>query len=116
KESREIFIRRALVEGEFRTQGAFFAYNRALIDEVVDLEDRARRRDILVDEDTLYDFYAERLPEGIVNGKGFEAWRKQAEHDDPGLLKFDRQALLARGAEEVTEAQYPDALDIDGVR
>ena len=116
KESREIFIRRALVEGEFRTKGAFFAHNRALVEEVVDLEDRARRRDILVDEDTLYDFYAERLPEGIVNGKGFEAWRKQAEHDDPGLLKFDRQALLARGVEEVTQEQYPDALDIEGVR
>lgn len=115
-EAREIFIRRALVEGEFRTQGEFFAHNRALIDEVEDLEDRARKRDILVDEEVLFDFYDQRLPEGIVNGKGFEQWRKWAEADDPAILKFDRAALMARGAEDVTGGQYPDELQLNGVR
>ncbi|WP_409995886.1 ATP-dependent RNA helicase HrpA [Halomonas sp. DP4Y7-2] len=115
-ESRELFIRRALVEGEFRTKGSFFAHNRALIDEVEDLEDRARRRDILVDEEQLFDFYDARLPEDIVNGKGFEAWRRKAERDDPQLLKFDRQALLARDALDVTGEAYPDELVIEGVR
>ncbi|MBR9878932.1 MAG: ATP-dependent RNA helicase HrpA [Gammaproteobacteria bacterium] len=115
-ESRELFIRRALVEGEFRTKGEFFAHNRALIDEVEDLEDRARRRDILVDEEQLFDFYDARLPEDIVNGKGFEAWRRKAERSAPELLKFDRQALLAREADDVTGDAYPDELSIDGVR
>nr|WP_275298087.1 ATP-dependent RNA helicase HrpA [Halomonas campisalis] len=115
-ESRELFIRRALVEGEFRTRGAFFAHNRALIEEVEDLEDRARKRDILVDEEALFAFYDARIPEGICTGKGFEHWRKQAERDDPDVLKFDRAALLARDAEEVTQAQYPDALVLGGVR
>ncbi|WP_407650423.1 ATP-dependent RNA helicase HrpA [Halomonas kalidii] len=116
QESRELFIRRALVEGEFRTRGEFFTHNRALVEEVEDLEDRARRRDILVDEETLFAFYDERIPAEIHNGKGFEAWRKRAEADDPDILKFDRAALLAREAEEVTEAQYPDELSLNGVR
>ena len=115
-EARELFIRRALVEGEFKTRGDFFAHNRALIEEVEDLEDRARRRDILVDEETLFAFYDERLPDGIHNGKGFEAWRKKAEAEDPGVLKFDRAALQARDASEVTRGGYPDELVINGVR
>ncbi|MFG6668075.1 ATP-dependent RNA helicase HrpA [Halomonas sp. HNIBRBA4712] len=115
KESREIFIRRALVEGEFQTQGAFFAHNRALIEEVEALEDRARRRDILVDEETLYAFYDERIPGDVVNGKGFEHWRKQAERETPELLKFDIASLKARDTEDVTRAQYPDYLTLGGV-
>ncbi|WP_035590876.1 ATP-dependent RNA helicase HrpA [Halomonas sp. KM-1] len=116
RESRELFIRRALVEGDFRTKGEFFDYNRALVEEVEELEDRARKRDILVDEETLFAFYDERIPEDIVNGKGFEAWRNKAEAKDPAILKFDRAALLAREAAEVTQAQYPDELVLAGVR
>ncbi|RUR36122.1 ATP-dependent RNA helicase HrpA [Vreelandella populi] len=115
QESRELFIRRALVEGEFTTQGTFFAHNRALIDEVEALEDRARRRDILVDEETLYAFYDERVPHDIVNGTGFEHWRKQAERQTPTLLHFDIEALKARDAADVTQAQYPDHLTLAGV-
>ncbi|MGO2263587.1 ATP-dependent RNA helicase HrpA [Halomonas sp.] len=115
KESRELFIRRALVEGEFTTQGAFFAHNRALIDEVEALEDRARRRDILVDEEALFAFYDARIPDDIVNGKGFEHWRKQAERQTPALLNFDLDALKARDAADVTQAQYPDHLTLAGV-
>lgn len=114
-EARQLFIRRALVEGEFRTKGEFFDYNRALIEEVEDLEDRARRRDILVDEEALFDFYDARIPADIVNGKGFEAWRRKAERETPDILKFDRDSLLARDAEEVTQAQYPDHLSLKGV-
>ncbi|MFC3283424.1 ATP-dependent RNA helicase HrpA [Litchfieldella rifensis] len=116
EEARELFIRRALVEGEYRTQAEFFSHNRALIEEVEDLEDRARKRDILVDEETLFDFYDQRLPRDIINGKGFERWRKQAEAENPDILKFDRAALMAREAEDVTAAQYPDELVLNGVR
>ncbi|XGA81198.1 ATP-dependent RNA helicase HrpA [Halomonas sp. CH40] len=114
QESRELFIRRALVEGEFQTRGEFFAHNRALIDEVTDLEDRARRRDILVDEETLFAFYDQRLPDNIVNGKGFEHWRKKAERHDPDCLKFDIETLKARDAAEVTQSDYPDHLILNG--
>ncbi|MEC9483009.1 MAG: ATP-dependent RNA helicase HrpA, partial [Halomonas sp.] len=116
REAREIFIRHALVEGQYRTDAAFFRHNRALIDEVENLEDRARKRDILVDEETLFDFYDQRLPEDIINGKGFEHWRRQAERDDAKVLKLDKAALMARSAEEVSAAQYPDELVLNGVR
>ncbi|WP_240470564.1 ATP-dependent RNA helicase HrpA [Halomonas halocynthiae] len=115
KEARQLFIRRALVEGEFRTKGEFFAHNRALIDEVENLEDRARRRDILVDEEALFDFYDARIPDDVVNGKGFEGWRRKVEKETPQILKFDRDTLLARDAEEVTQAQYPDHLSVGSV-
>ena len=116
QEARGLFIRRALVEGDFRTRGEFFDYNRALVGEVEELEERARRRDILVDEETLFAFYDERIPDDIVNGKGFEAWRKKAEAEAPDVLKFDRAALLAREAVEVTQEQFPDELVLGGVR
>ncbi|QJQ94928.1 MULTISPECIES: ATP-dependent RNA helicase HrpA [Halomonadaceae] len=115
-ESREIFIRRGLIEGEYRTGAEFFVHNRALIEEVEDLEDRARKRDILVDEEVLFDFYDQRLPSDITNGKGFEHWRKRAEANDSNILKFDKASLLARNAEDVTEVQYPDELMLGGVR
>ncbi|WP_148254313.1 ATP-dependent RNA helicase HrpA [Aidingimonas lacisalsi] len=115
-EARELFIRRALVEGEYRTQAEFFTHNRALIGEVEDLEDRARRRDILVDEETLFAFYDERIPTDIVNGKGFERWRREAETETPDILKLDKAALMAREAEDVTVEQYPDELNLGSVR
>lgn len=115
-EARELFIRRALVEGEYRTRAEFFTHNRALIGEVEDLEDRARRRDILVDEETLFAFYDERIPADIVNGKGFERWRREAEAENPDILKLDKAALMAREAEDVTAEQYPDELNLGGVR
>lgn len=110
QESREIFIRSALVEGEFRTSGKFFDHNRALIGEVEALEDKARRRDILVDEDTLFAFYDERIPEHVTNGASFEHWRKDVERDAPEALFFDLDALMAREAEEVTDQRYPERL------
>ena len=72
--SRDLFIRRALVEGDWDTRHRFFADNRELIEEVEALEERARRRDILVDDQTLYDFYAARVPEQIVSGAHFDRW------------------------------------------
>nr|WP_284732824.1 ATP-dependent RNA helicase HrpA [Larsenimonas rhizosphaerae] len=116
EECRAIFIRHALVEGQYQTRGLFFEHNRALIDEVEALEDRARKRDILVDEDTLAEFYEARLPEEVVDGKSFEKWRRHAEQQDPQVLMLDKAYLLARNAEEVTEQRYPDELNLGGVR
>ena len=112
EQAKAIFIRSALVEGEFDTRADFFLANRAMLDEVTGLEEKARRRDILVDDDTLFAFYDERIPEGIVNAKGFHAWlKKQA----PDHLLLTPDKLMQHGATEVTEQRYPDHFQLGGM-
>ncbi|XRQ16150.1 ATP-dependent RNA helicase HrpA [Actinomadura welshii] len=106
--SRELFIRHALVEGDWETHHRFFHDNRALLDEVEELEHRARRRDILVDDETLFDFYDERIPEDVVSGRHFDAWWKKARRTDPDLLGFEKSMLMNETAGGVSEADYPD--------
>ncbi|KQV15562.1 ATP-dependent RNA helicase HrpA [Kitasatospora sp. Root187] len=105
---RELFIRNALVEGDWETHHQFFGENRQLLSEVAELENRARRRDILVDDQTLFDFYDARLPEDIVSTRHFDAWWKKARHDQPDLLNFEKSMLINDSADGVTEADYPD--------
>ncbi|WP_243725559.1 ATP-dependent RNA helicase HrpA [Actinomadura rubrisoli] len=107
--SRELFIRHALVEGDWETHHRFFHDNRALLDEVEELEHRARRRDILVDDETLFDFYDERIPEDVVSGRHFDSWWKAARRSDPDLLGFEKSMLINETADGVSEADYPDA-------
>jgi len=107
--SRELFIRNALVEGDWRTHHQFFHDNRKLLGEVEELEHRARRRDILVDDEALYDFYAARLPEDIVSGAHFDAWWKDRRRTEPELLNFEHSMLINENAEAVTKADYPDS-------
>nr|WP_095873712.1 ATP-dependent RNA helicase HrpA [Streptomyces sp. TLI_235] len=105
---RELFIRNALVEGDWETHHRFFAENRKLLGEVEELENRARRRDILVDDQTLFDFYEARLPEQIVSTRHFDSWWKKARHEQPDLLNFEKSMLINESADGVTEADYPD--------
>ncbi|WP_241562529.1 ATP-dependent RNA helicase HrpA [Streptomyces hoynatensis] len=105
---RDLFIRNALVEGDWRTNHRFFHDNRRLLAEVEELEHRARRRDILVDDETLYDFYDRRLPEDIVSGAHFDAWWKKKRQEEPDLLNFEKSMLINEQAERVTKADYPD--------
>ncbi|HZV97639.1 MAG TPA: DUF3418 domain-containing protein, partial [Methylophilaceae bacterium] len=114
-ESREIFIREALANMEFDTRAAFFAANRKLIAEIEELEHKARRQDVLVDEHVLFAFYDARVAQGIVNGAGFEKWRETAEKENPRLLYLTREDLMRHGAAGVTEAQFPETFDLDGV-
>ncbi|MFJ9039960.1 ATP-dependent RNA helicase HrpA [Streptomyces sp. NPDC102406] len=106
--SRELFIRNALVEGDWRTHHKFFAANRALLTEVEELEHRARRRDIVVDDDTLYDFYDQRVPADVVSGAHFDSWWKKKQREEPELLDFERSMLIRESAEAVTKDDYPD--------
>ncbi|MFG3253701.1 ATP-dependent RNA helicase HrpA [Streptomyces sp. NPDC048172] len=106
--SRDLFIRHALVEGDWRTHHQFFRDNRKLLDEVEELEHRARRRDILVDDETLYDFYDQRVPEDVVSGAHFDAWWKKKRRDEPDLLNFEKSMLISDRAEEVSASDYPD--------
>ncbi len=107
--SRELFIRNALVEGDWRTHHKFFADNRKLLTEVEELEHRARRRDILVDDDTLFDFYDQRVPEHVVSGAHFDSWWKHKRHEEPELLDFERSMLINERAGDVSKDDYPDA-------
>ncbi|MCX3287565.1 ATP-dependent RNA helicase HrpA [Streptomyces sp. NEAU-H22] len=107
--SRELFIRNALVEGDWRTHHKFFSDNRRLLTEVEELEHRARRRDILVDDETLFDFYDQRIPEHVVSGAHFDSWWKHKRHERPDFLDFEREMLINEKAGEVSKADYPDS-------
>jgi ATP-dependent RNA helicase HrpA len=105
--SRELFIRHALVEGDWRTTHPFFHENRRLLDDVESLEDRARRRDILVDDDTLFDFYDQRIPADIVSTAHFDSWWKRVRKDRPDLLSFWTSMLFSPQAPQISEEDYP---------
>jgi len=105
--ARELFIRHALVEGDWRTHHKFFHRNRALLHEVEELEARMRRRDLMVDDDTLFDFYDARVGADVVSERHFDKWWKEARRDNPDLLDFDKSLLLSDDAEDLDEAAYP---------
>ncbi|MDH5778822.1 MAG: ATP-dependent RNA helicase HrpA, partial [Gammaproteobacteria bacterium] len=115
-ESREIFIREALANQQYATNAPFYKHNSQLIHEVEELEHKSRRQDILVDEQLLYEFYAERIPEGIYSGKHFETWRKEAEKDNARILFLDKDYLMQHGAEHVTDEQFPKTISVNGIQ
>ncbi len=112
--SREIFIRHALVQGEWNSRQQFLETNRRLLEEAAELEHRARRRDIVVDEETLFDFYDERVGAEVVSGAHFDTWWKQARRADPDLLTFDLDMLTRDVGGEVTEADFPQVWASEG--
>jgi ATP-dependent helicase HrpA len=113
--SRELFIRHALVYGEWGSaehgRHRFLDTNRRLLEEAEELEHRARRRDIVVDEHTLFDFYDARVGPEVVSGAHFDQWWKQERRAHPDLLTFDPAMLTRDTAEQVTEAEYPERWD-----
>jgi ATP-dependent helicase HrpA len=106
--SRELFIRHALVQGEWRTHHQFFDRNRRLLEEVEELENRARRRDIAVHDDAIFAFYDQRVGAQVVSAAHFDRWWKEARREQPELLDFDRAMLVNRNAGAVLEEDYPD--------
>ncbi|WP_461002002.1 ATP-dependent RNA helicase HrpA [Streptomonospora sediminis] len=106
--SRELFIRHALVEGDWETGHRFFHENRRLLEEVEDLEHRARRRDILVDDETLFQFYDERVGAEAVSAAHFDTWWKRVRRRRPDLLTFEKPMLINEGTARVSEQDYPD--------
>ena len=108
--SRGIFIRSALVEGEFDTRAPFFAHNRKLVHDIERLEHKSRRPDILVDEELIYAFYDARLPAGLHNGADFEKWRREAERAEPKLLFLSRDDLMRHEAAGITTENFPAAI------
>jgi len=110
--SRQLFIRHALVYGEYDCKADFFIHNRQLIEEVEGLEAKSRRRDILVDEEILYDFYDKLIPDNIYSGPAFEKWRKKFEQNNSEALLLTRDYLMQRDDSHVQGEQYPDHLKV----
>ncbi|MFC3962065.1 ATP-dependent RNA helicase HrpA [Nocardia jiangsuensis] len=106
--SRELLIRHALVQGEWQTKHEFFHRNRALLEDVADLEHRARRRDILVDDEVLFQFYDERLPADIVSVRHFDSWWRTARRTEPALLDFDTATVVNEGVAALDPTDFPD--------
>nr|WP_244247043.1 ATP-dependent RNA helicase HrpA [Nocardioides euryhalodurans] len=113
--ARELFVRHALVYAEWPTRHRFLAENRRLLEEAEELEHRARRRDLVVDEHTLFDFYDARIPAHVVSGAHFDQWWKGERRERPDLLTFDPAMLTHDTAEEVSEADYPEQWVSEGL-
>ncbi|MFC7492841.1 MULTISPECIES: ATP-dependent RNA helicase HrpA [unclassified Nocardioides] len=113
--ARELFIRHALVYGEWHTRHRFMDTNRRLLEEAEELEHRARRRDIVVDEHTLFDFYDARVGADVVSGAHFDQWWKQARRTTPELLTFDPAMLTHDTAGEVSAGDYPAQWEGEGL-
>ncbi len=108
--ARELFIRHALVEGDWKTHHKFFHRNRALLLEVEELEARMRRRDLLVDDETLFEFYDARIGSDVVSERHFDKWWKEARQKNSDLLDYDKSLLLSEEADDLNEDAYPKTL------
>nr|WP_217343850.1 ATP-dependent RNA helicase HrpA [Noviherbaspirillum sp. L7-7A]MBV0877935.1 ATP-dependent RNA helicase HrpA [Noviherbaspirillum sp. L7-7A] len=114
-EAREIFIRDALVGGDFDTRAPFLAHNQKLVREIENLEHKSRRLDVLVDDELIAAFYDELVPEDIHNGAAFEKWYRKASADNPKLLYLNREDLMRHEAAGVTTELFPKVMRVAGV-
>ncbi len=112
--SREIFIFNALVSGDYYSRSPYHFHNKELIKKIGYLEEKSRRRDILVDDIVLHGWFDERLPAHIVNGKGFERWRKASERERPEILFLSEKDLIAKDIVEETVFSFPDDVQVSG--
>lgn len=109
--SRELFIRGALVAGEYDTKAAWHQHNRELIAHIEELEHKARKSGVWLDEERMFAFFDARIPQGIHNGPAFEKWLKTI---DPNTLKLSREDIVAEGL-DLSQGLYPESIEIDGV-
>ncbi|HEX7986313.1 MAG TPA: ATP-dependent RNA helicase HrpA, partial [Duganella sp.] len=114
-EAREIFIRDALVGGDYDTRAPFFAHNHKLIKEIENLEHKSRRLDVLVDDELIAAFYDKLIPADVVNGAGFEKWHKDATAAEPKLLYLNRDELMRHEAAGVTTDLFPKTMSVTGL-
>jgi ATP-dependent helicase HrpA len=106
--ARELFIRHALVQMEYDSKAPFFIHNRELLAEADYLQQKGRRVDLVADEEWIYRFYDERIPQEVVSGVSFEAWRKKAEKGNPALLKMTREDVTRKEDDSVHDRNFPD--------
>jgi ATP-dependent helicase HrpA len=111
--SRELFVRHALVQGEWTTHHRFWHDNQKAMQRVAELEERARRRDIRVDDETLFELYDARIPADVVSTRHFDRWWKRARHEQPDLLTFTPETLTnAAAAGQVRVEDFPDEVPL----
>ncbi|MBV1779624.1 ATP-dependent RNA helicase HrpA [Paeniglutamicibacter sp. ABSL32-1] len=115
---RELFIRNALVEGDWKTHHKFFARNRRVLEDIEELETRMRRRDLRVSDEDLFEFYDSKLGPEVLSERHFDRWWKAAQHENPTLLDFNPEDMLQADATELDEAAFPrtwrhGTLDLD---
>ncbi|MFD2366333.1 ATP-dependent RNA helicase HrpA [Pseudoduganella sp. GCM10020061] len=115
REAREIFIRDALVGGDYETRAPFFAHNHKLVKEIETLEHKSRRLDVLVDDQLIEAFYDSLIPADIINGAGFEKWHKDATQENPKLLFLNKEELMRHEAAGVTTELFPKSMSVTGI-
>jgi len=113
--AREIFVREALVGGQWESKLPFLAANRKLVREVEALEHKSRRQDVLVDDELIYAFYDAQVPADIASGQGFENWYRTKSKDAPRLLYLTRDELMRHQAAGITTQAFPPTLRLGGV-
>lgn len=111
--SRKLFLEGGLVAGEYDTRAPFFAHNARVREEVAALAAKTRRRDLIVEDHTILDFYDERLPSDVVDGASLDKWRGAAERENPGRLFMKQEDLLPDLSDAITQEAFPDRLEID---
>ena len=114
-EAKEIFIRSALIEGDLESKADFYRHNRKLLEELETLEAKSRRRDIIVDENILYDFYQQHLPDDVYSGAKLDKWARSHVADTKALF-LTVEDLMRDDATLVSENEFPDYLEINGAR
>lgn len=114
-EARQLFIRRALVDGEWETHWPFLASNHKLVRKVEELEHKSRRQDVLVDDELIYAFYDKHIPEGVYSGATFDKWFRVASKATPGLLQLQRDELMRHEAAGITTDKFPKTVKLGGV-
>ncbi|WP_395691538.1 ATP-dependent RNA helicase HrpA [Piscinibacter sp.] len=115
KAAREIFIREALVNGEWDTRLPFVAANRKLIAQVQELEHKSRRQDVLVDDELIHAFYDAQIPAEVVSGATLERWYREESKRQPRLLMLTREELMRHEAAGITTAAFPKTIRLGGI-
>jgi len=115
RHARQIFLREALVAGQWESRAAFFLHNQKLLEQIRELEHRTRRPDVLVDEEQIFQFYDQRVPADVYDGSSFERWRMQAEREDARLLFLSREELMRHEAAGAGTQLFPKSLTMRGV-
>jgi ATP-dependent helicase HrpA len=113
--ARQIFIREALVEGDWDTRLPFLAHNRKLVAQVQELEHKARRQDVLVDDELIHAFYDQQLPADVCSGATLERWFREEQKKQPKLLQLTREELMRHEAAGITTAAFPKTLRLGGI-
>ena len=113
--ARDIFIRQALVEGDWETRLPFLAANQKMIAKVEELEHKSRRQDVLVDDQLIYAFYDQQIPQDVCTGRALERWFKDASAQNPDLLRLSRDELMRHEAAGITTAAFPKTIKLGGV-